>query len=283
MPKKSIPSYRLHRASGQAIVTLDGKMHYLGEYGSPESRKKCADLIKKYEDAGHRLPPTRDQAEITVEELVGKYLEYCEGYYLDPDGKPSQTYDRIRRVLVSVVEFYGQNAVSEFVPLSLVFLQELWVKKGVARLTANRFCAMVKRAFRWGVTRGLVPVEIWQALTAVENLQMNRTKAPEYKVVKSVKDAIIDRTLPHLPPIVRDMVQVQRLGGWRPQDVFNLRAVDIDRNRTDGVWEYRPYTHKLAWKGVERILPIGEGCGTHSTHWNGSAKNYPSIHYEEKR
>ena len=31
------PSYRLHKATGKAIVSIKGKMIYLGEYGSPES------------------------------------------------------------------------------------------------------------------------------------------------------------------------------------------------------------------------------------------------------
>ena len=31
------PKYRLHRASGQAVVTLDGKDRYLGPFGTTES------------------------------------------------------------------------------------------------------------------------------------------------------------------------------------------------------------------------------------------------------
>ena len=37
MPRR-LPSYRLHRPSGQAVVTLDGRDHYLGRHGSPASR-----------------------------------------------------------------------------------------------------------------------------------------------------------------------------------------------------------------------------------------------------
>jgi hypothetical protein len=33
-----IPSYRLHKPTGQAVVTLSGKDQYLGRHGSPESR-----------------------------------------------------------------------------------------------------------------------------------------------------------------------------------------------------------------------------------------------------
>jgi hypothetical protein len=36
MPKlsSSLPKYRCHKAFGQAIVTLAGKHHYLGQYGT---------------------------------------------------------------------------------------------------------------------------------------------------------------------------------------------------------------------------------------------------------
>jgi hypothetical protein len=44
----SIPSYRLHKASGQAIVTLSGRDYYLGGHGSPESRKKYNRLLAEY-------------------------------------------------------------------------------------------------------------------------------------------------------------------------------------------------------------------------------------------
>jgi integrase len=42
MPRLQInqaPSYRLHRQSGQAIVTFNGRDVLLGAHGSPESRQ----------------------------------------------------------------------------------------------------------------------------------------------------------------------------------------------------------------------------------------------------
>jgi len=33
-----VPIYWWHKASGQAVVTLDGRDYYLGAFGSPESR-----------------------------------------------------------------------------------------------------------------------------------------------------------------------------------------------------------------------------------------------------
>ena len=38
--KGSLPSYRLHKPTGQAVVTLDGQDYDLGPFGSVSSRKK---------------------------------------------------------------------------------------------------------------------------------------------------------------------------------------------------------------------------------------------------
>ena len=41
MPKlvHATPKYRRHKASGNAVVTLDGQDHYLGRYGSKAIRR----------------------------------------------------------------------------------------------------------------------------------------------------------------------------------------------------------------------------------------------------
>ncbi|MEO8493844.1 MAG: hypothetical protein ABI614_02150 [Planctomycetota bacterium] len=42
MPRltNSLPKYRKHRASGQAVVTLAGKDRYLGRYGTKASERE---------------------------------------------------------------------------------------------------------------------------------------------------------------------------------------------------------------------------------------------------
>ncbi len=85
-----VPSYRLHKASGQALVTIRGKDHYLGKHDSEESRQKYDELIAKYkrqsprkkirkrEDGpSYRLHSRSNQAVVT---LNGK------DYYLGPYG-----------------------------------------------------------------------------------------------------------------------------------------------------------------------------------------------------
>jgi hypothetical protein len=62
MPRpRRIPSYRRHKSSGQAIVTLtdlNGQRRdvYLGAYGTAQSRKEYARVISEWEAAGRCLP-----------------------------------------------------------------------------------------------------------------------------------------------------------------------------------------------------------------------------------
>lgn len=40
MPAKRKPSYQNHKGSGQAKVRINQRDHYLGPFGSPESRER---------------------------------------------------------------------------------------------------------------------------------------------------------------------------------------------------------------------------------------------------
>jgi hypothetical protein len=52
MPKKSaVPSYRLHKASGQARVLIRGRHVYLGKFNSPESREKYRRTLAEHKNA----------------------------------------------------------------------------------------------------------------------------------------------------------------------------------------------------------------------------------------
>ncbi|MCA9231188.1 MAG: hypothetical protein KDA57_11075 [Planctomycetales bacterium] len=47
MPRlsNSVPKYRKHRASGQAVLTLNGRDYYLGPHGTKASRREYDRLI----------------------------------------------------------------------------------------------------------------------------------------------------------------------------------------------------------------------------------------------
>ena len=58
MPKliSTPPKYRNHKASDQAVVTLNGKDHYLGPWRSRISRLEYDRLICEWLENGRRLP-----------------------------------------------------------------------------------------------------------------------------------------------------------------------------------------------------------------------------------
>lgn len=51
-----IPSYRRHRASGQAVVTLNGVDHYLGPWNSHESRAAYDRITQEWLARGGACP-----------------------------------------------------------------------------------------------------------------------------------------------------------------------------------------------------------------------------------
>ena len=50
-----IPSYRLHKGSGQALVQVNGRRLYLGRHGSPESLERYHRVVAEWLASG--LPP----------------------------------------------------------------------------------------------------------------------------------------------------------------------------------------------------------------------------------
>lgn len=150
---------------------------------------------------------------------------------------------------------YGHTPVVGFGPLALEAIQARFIQEGLSRSTVNDFIGIIRRVFRWGTAKELVPPSVYQALIALSGLRRGRTTAREPEPVLPVAEEVVDATLPHLPEVVADMVRVQRLLGCRPGEVCMMRPCDIDR--TAEVWEYRPASHKTEHHGRQRVIFIG--------------------------
>lgn len=68
-------------------------------------------------------------------------------------------------------------------------------------------------------------------------------------------DRIVNATLPFLLPPVAAMVKLQRLTGCRPGEICVVRPCDIEL--TSDVWCYRPESHKLEHRDLERRIYFG--------------------------
>lgn len=248
----SVPRYRKHRASGQALVEINGRRHYLGPHGTKASKLEYDRLITEWLSAGRSTAFGVPETVISVVELIVSYLEYAKAYY--GDGRRGE-YSNMRHALKPLRELYGKTPAREFGPRQLKAVREKYLTAGHSRKHINASVQRIGRVFRWGVSESLVPPEVPQALAMVPGLRKGHTTARENKRVKPVDAKIVAATLPHLPLVVRAMVELQQATGMRPGELCNLRPCDIDRS--GAVWEYRPAAHKNANREHDRIVCIG--------------------------
>lgn len=251
-----VPAYRLHRPTGQARVIIGGRHFYLGKHGSAESWEKYHGLIAQQlicPSSLAALAPSPD-GDLTIIELIAAYWQFAEGYYRK-DGKPTDHLHLVRRALGILRQLYGRQPATAFGPKALQIIQQKLIVDGKARTYINDVCAVLKRAYKWAVSQELVPVQAYQALATVPGLKKGRTAAREPSPVAPVSDEVVGAVLPHLPPLIADMVRVQRLLGCRPGEVCQMRLGEIDRS--DTVWIYRPRSHKAQHHGRDRAIFIG--------------------------
>jgi integrase len=258
--RRGIPTYRLHKQSGQAIVTLtDGiggrRDVLLGKHNTPESRTEYLRVLAEWEATDRRLAGREAGIGISLNELNLAFLRHAESHYRRPDGTITAEVVNFKLALRHVREVYGTTPVAAFGPLALKAVRQKMVEAGLCRGVVNHRCRRIVRVFKWGVSEELVPESTWRALTTVRGLEQGRTEARETDPVGPVADAVVDATLPLLMPPVRGMVQLQRLTGCRPGEACSMRGCDLDT--TGDVWLYRPPHHKMKHRGKARVISLG--------------------------
>lgn len=82
MPAKRVPSYRLHKPTEQAVVTLSGRDLYLGQHGSDASHEAYARAVAEWEARGRMPAPPAAARSASLAagfsrhvESVGLYVE----------------------------------------------------------------------------------------------------------------------------------------------------------------------------------------------------------------
>lgn len=249
-----VPSYRLHKQSGQAIVTLNGRDFTLGLYDSAPSRKEYQRLIGEWLANGRQLPAEQSSGLIVLE-LVERYLDFARTYYRNPDGSETSEIGCIVRLIQLLDQTHGGVLAVNFGPLALEAVRNEMIRLGWVRKSINRHTDRIKRMFKWGVSREIIPSGVYEALRALPGLKRGRCHATEADPVRPVPEATIAQTLPYLSRHVKAMVQVQLLTGMRPGELCNMRWCDI--NRTGKVWIYTPFSHKTQHFGHQRKIAIG--------------------------
>jgi integrase len=247
-----IPRSSQHKASGQAVVRLNGRDIYLGQYGTPEARAKYERTISEWLSAGRQLPQSGRRK---INDLILAFWHHCEQHYRKPDGRPTSELGLIRLALRPLREIYGLTFADAFGPLALKAVRQRMMDGGMSRGVINAHVGRIRRMFRWGVENELVPPAIHQALQAVAGLQRGRSEARETKPTRPAPQTDVDAVLPLVARQIAAMIQLQLRTGCRPGEACDLRGCDIDTaGRT---WVFRPGEHKTEHRGRTREIFIG--------------------------
>ncbi len=255
--KRAIPSYLLHRPSGQARVRINGRDFYLGPYGSDESRQKYAELIQQQASgpvADDQFKPQQPADSISVAELVLAFLRHAESHYVK-NGKSTSEVFLIKSAVRSLVDLFGLTPAVNFGPMALKTVREAMISAGWVRTSINSAVSRVRRVFKHGVECELIPVEVLQRLQAVAPLLQGRTTAPDRPRRSAVSQEQIDAVRAVVPELVRDLIDLQLLCGCRPGELLQLTGEMIDRSRT--VWVAVLDEHKTAHHGHGRRIYFG--------------------------
>jgi len=253
-PRSRYPQYRLHRHSGQAVVTIAGHDHYLGVHDSETSHQAYDRLVMEWIAQG-RPRQTRRARDLTVAELCAAFWDYRKAKR-QANGQPSGELAPVKSIIRILRKRYGTTPVADFRPKSLKALRLFMIRKMKwSRKNINRQILRVRHIFRWGASEDLCSHRTYRRLTTVQGLTVGEDNVREKPPVIDVDMATVNATVVYLPPVARDMVQLQLLTGARPDEICSLRWIDVDRSKN--VWRYRPRQHKNKHRGIERIIFIG--------------------------
>jgi integrase len=256
MPRK--PVYGLHKATGQARTTFNGKRIYLGPHGSPESRQKFEEIFARWEAAssGRTVPAVTT---LSVGRLSLLFMQHAAVEY-QKNGKPSGEYHNFKQALRSLTRLYHGCRVIDFGPKKLKLLQAALVDEGLAQSTINNRIRRIKQAFDWGVSEELLTVDIAQTLRSVKGLRRGKTKARPPAPKPPVPIALVNAIKSWVTKPIWGLIQFQLLTGCRPSEACVLRWSEIE---TSGVvWVYVPGSHKTEHHNKSRRILIGPKAQT---------------------
>lgn len=234
------PALRRH-ATGQFFVRINRVDHYLGTDPLAAQAERLRLLAARHTLA---TAPGPVKADVTIDELLARYLAWAPTYYRKADGTPTSEVANLRRAAKPLQRLYGPSLVADFDSVALEAIRDSMIdhswmppderqsatKRGWCRSHINRNLERIKRMFHWGKRRKIVPADVWGDIEDVEGLKRGRSKAREKGDVQPAAEEAIAAVLSMLPPAPRAMVELQLLTGMRPGEVCRLRPGDIDRD-----------------------------------------------------
>jgi hypothetical protein len=150
-------------------------------------------------------------------------MHHAQTFYRKPDGTPTGPAWNRRAAMGFLDRLYGTMDVALFTPQGLKAVRQVMIRADWCRKAVNRGVNLVRSVFRGSVSEGMVPVAVRSARVTLAELRKGHSEAREGRTIQPVPDASVNTTLPHLSPTDRAMVELQRLTGKRPVEVWFIR------------------------------------------------------------
>jgi hypothetical protein len=257
MPRRT-PKYCRHRATGQAYVTLDGREHYLGVYGSPESRERYDAEILPW----RRENDVTEVAALTVGQLCLLFIEHADQYYRR-DGQPTGEAKNFREALKPLSQMFRGVSVLGFGPQKLDQVRQRMIERGHVRTAINKNVCRIRQVFKWGVSREVVPAHTYTARTTLPPLRQNRSQAREPEPITPVPEKDARGYQGRLPPVEGPSMTPEQKA-----------RQEIDRLLADCGWLVQDYKalNLAAAPGIAvREFPLKSGFADYLLYLNAKA------------
>ncbi len=266
-PKHSVPSYRLHKSTGQAVCYINRTAKYLGIHDTPESRLAYAKLLTELQaESGKSSAHAPGRMERTVSELLLKFAS-------DPEGLPKYSNAEqhcLQGVIRIVRTMFGDTMANDFGPLRLRAVRESMLqgeaptdgtpkkklRKPWSHSFTNRQVKRLRHIFRLGVSWEYLSQTVVDALGSVPSLNdpnagsRQRTAVPNDNL-QAVREKLSKQL--HV-----DLFDLMLLTGSRPGELLGSRSSDglrtCDLDRRGEVWRVDLKKHKTTHKGKSRTL-----------------------------
>lgn len=260
----SVPKLGRHARTGQGRVRIDGRDYYCGIYGTDDCNTRYRALIAEYMAKGAVSEPARGARR-------GKSLEgptvamIAERYRDDWMRLRGEEFCKVQvdPAKTRLVAWFGNLPAAEFGPTHLREFQ----RRAAEQLTVrgrritftwlqNRLVRVVRAAFSWAACEELIHEDVSTRLNGTKLLGAGKLGLVRGKRRQLVADDVVEATLPHVAsPMVRAMIQILRLTGMRPSELFRMRRAEVDQSAD--VWLYCPPRHKTEAHGDVRQVSIG--------------------------
>ena len=191
-PKKAVPGYSKHSASGQAVAYVKRRAVYLGPYNSPESRQRYADLIAGVTSKAADVTKPVPNESISINELCLRYITDRGPKLRTTDGRRTGELDCFTILIRLMREHFGETPAADFDVLRFRALRAAMIEKDWSRKFINKQCGRVRAIFKFGSSWKLVKADVLHSLKTVEALSHGEPGVRETVPRQAVPQADID-------------------------------------------------------------------------------------------